>query len=208
MHITEVRIKLTEDTQERLLAFCSITLDGCFVVRDLKIIQGGKGPFVAMPSRKLTDHCSRCHCKNHLRSCYCQQCGLRLGDDRALKDLDGRARLYADIAHPINSVCRDHIQERVIEDYELELIKSQEPGYVCRYDDFGDECDSLGPWEEPAISNRPVAESARSQATSPDTMRRVDTPRAPTRGPHRVQRDRVRATKNAEVVGDFGDGIM
>ena len=50
MHITEVRIKLTEDTQERLLAFCSMTLDGCFVVRDLKIIQGGKGPFVAMPS--------------------------------------------------------------------------------------------------------------------------------------------------------------
>jgi len=55
VEITEVRIKLMEDPHDRLKAFCSITLDGMFVIRDLKIIQGAKGPFVAMPSRKLTD---------------------------------------------------------------------------------------------------------------------------------------------------------
>ncbi|MFO1093344.1 MAG: SpoVG family protein [Planctomycetaceae bacterium] len=57
MEITEVRIKLADEVRERLHAFCSITLDGCFVIRDLKIIEGARGPFVAMPSRKLTDRC-------------------------------------------------------------------------------------------------------------------------------------------------------
>ena len=75
MHITEVRIKLMDDPHDRLQAFCSITLDGSFVIRDLKIIQGTKGSFVAMPSRKLTDRCPKCHSKNHLRSLFCNQCG-------------------------------------------------------------------------------------------------------------------------------------
>jgi hypothetical protein len=44
--ITEVRIKLVNDPEDRLRAFCSITLDGEFVVRDLKIIQGQRGNFV------------------------------------------------------------------------------------------------------------------------------------------------------------------
>ena len=67
MEITEVRVKLMEEPGERLQAFCSITLDDAFVVRDLKIIEGATGPFVAMPSRKLTAHCTQCGCKNHLR---------------------------------------------------------------------------------------------------------------------------------------------
>jgi len=60
MNITEVRIKLMADPNDRLQAFCSITFDHCFVIRDLKIIQGTRGPFVAMPSRKLTDRCPNC----------------------------------------------------------------------------------------------------------------------------------------------------
>src|SRR4030095_1754546 len=56
VEITEVRIKLMEEPGERLKAFCSITFDNCLVVRDLKIIDGSNGPFVAMPSRKLTTH--------------------------------------------------------------------------------------------------------------------------------------------------------
>ena len=83
MEITEVRIKLTEDSDDRLQAFCSITFDDCFVVRDLKIIEGSSGPFVAMPSRKLTAHCPRCGCKNHLRAAFCNQCGGKLNPDRA-----------------------------------------------------------------------------------------------------------------------------
>jgi len=136
MRITEVRIKLMDDPSDRLCAFCSITLDECFVIRDLKIIHGAKGAFVAMPSRKLTDRCPKCHSKNHLRATFCNQCGVRLHAERASKDDDGRAKLYADIAHPINSECRDQIQQMVIAAYEEELVKANQEGYICTYDDF------------------------------------------------------------------------
>ncbi len=139
MQISEVRIKLMNDPHERLLAFCSITFDASFVIRDLKIIQGAKGAFVAMPSRKLMDRCPKCHMKNHLRAMFCNQCGVRLDENRAAKDDAGRARLYADIAHPINSDCRELIQDEVIKAYQEEKVSAQKEGYVCRYDDFGEE---------------------------------------------------------------------
>lgn len=53
MKITEVRVSLRDD--DKLKAFVSITLDGCFVVRGLKIIRGNKGMFIAMPSRRKPD---------------------------------------------------------------------------------------------------------------------------------------------------------
>ena len=136
MEITEVRIKRMEEPGERLKAFCSITFDNCFVVRDLKIIDGSNGPFVAMPSRKLTSHCPRSGMKNHLRAQHYNQCGGRLEDSRAPKDADGRAKLYADIAHPINSLCREMIQNYVIDEHFQEIERAKQPGYVSRYDDF------------------------------------------------------------------------
>jgi stage V sporulation protein G len=136
VEITEVRIKLMDEPGERLKAFCSITFDNSFVVRDLKIIEGASGPFVAMPSRKLTAHCPRCGMKNHLRAQYCNQCGNGLAADRLPLDADGRAKLYADIAHPINSACRELIQEAVVREYEEEVERAQHPDYVSRYDDF------------------------------------------------------------------------
>jgi stage V sporulation protein G len=136
--ITEVRIKLMEDNNEneRLQAFCSVTFDDAFVVRDLKIIEGTKGPFVAMPSRKLTDRCQQCGCKNHLRARFCNQCGHKLDENRATRDADGRAKLHADIAHPINSACREVIQTAVLKAFQEEKERSKQPGYVCTYDDF------------------------------------------------------------------------
>jgi stage V sporulation protein G len=141
--ITEVRIKLMEDNHERLQAFCSVTFDDAFVIRDLKIIEGTKGSFVAMPSRKLTDRCPGCGCKNHLRARFCNQCGGRLDEDRATRGADGRAKLHADIAHPINSACREVIQGAVLRAFQEERDRSKQPGYVCRYDDYdGDYDDS------------------------------------------------------------------
>jgi stage V sporulation protein G len=136
--ITEVRIKLMEDgnDNERLQAFCSVTFDNAFVVRDLKIIEGTKGSFVAMPSRKLTDRCMQCGCKNHLRAHFCNQCGAKLDEDRATRDADGRAKLHADIAHPINSACREVIQTAVLKAYQEERERAKQPGYVNNYDDF------------------------------------------------------------------------
>lgn len=136
MNITEVRIKLMEEPGERLKAFCSITFDDCFVIRDLKIIDGANGPFVAMPSRKLTAHCPVCRAKNHARAAYCNQCGSRLQEQFLGRDEDGRTKLYADIAHPINSACREMIQNRVISAYEEERVRAQQPGYISSYDDY------------------------------------------------------------------------
>lgn len=53
MKITEVRVTLRNDG--KLKAFASITLEDCFVVRGLKIIEGNNGMFVAMPSRRRPD---------------------------------------------------------------------------------------------------------------------------------------------------------
>jgi stage V sporulation protein G len=134
--ITEVRIKLCEENNERLLAFCSVTFDNAFVVRDLKIIEGTKGMFVAMPSRKLTDRCPRCGGKNHLRARFCNQCGTRMDDQRAMRVTDGRAKLHADIAHPIHSAARELIQAAVADAFAKEKERSKLPGYVCTYDEF------------------------------------------------------------------------
>jgi stage V sporulation protein G len=134
MEITEIRIKLMEGSEDRLRAFCSITIDDCFVVRDLKIIDGTNGPFVAMPSRKLTSHCGKCNHKNHVRAAYCNHCGakLRLDGDG---NYDSPQKLYADVAHPINSQCREMIQAAVIEGFDAELAHAAQPGYRSRYDD-------------------------------------------------------------------------
>lgn len=158
MHITEVRIKLMDEPGERLRAFCSITFDDCFVVRDLKIIEGTSGLFVAMPSRKLTAHCGKCGMKNHLRANHCNQCGGKLGENRVIKDADGRTKLYADIAHPINSGCREMIQNRVVSEYEQELERAKSPNYVSRYDEYdaGDYNETDGVAAPAASGNRRV----------------------------------------------------
>jgi stage V sporulation protein G len=136
VQITEVRIKLCEENNERLLAFCSVTFDHSFVVRDLKIIDGTRGMFVAMPSRKLTDRCGKCGCKNHLRARFCNSCGCKLDDTRAGRDPDGRAKLHADIAHPIHSGAREQLQQAVARAFGEERERAKQPGYVCRYDEF------------------------------------------------------------------------
>lgn len=53
MKITEV--KVFPVNEDRLKAYVSITFDDAFVVRDLKVIQGPTGLFVAMPSKKRKD---------------------------------------------------------------------------------------------------------------------------------------------------------
>jgi len=53
MQITEVKVFPVEE--EKLKAYVTITLDDCFIVRDLKVINGKNGMFVAMPSKKTRD---------------------------------------------------------------------------------------------------------------------------------------------------------
>ena len=53
MNITEISIYPVNE--ERLKAYVTITIDNCFVVRDLKVISGPNGLFVAMPSKRRKD---------------------------------------------------------------------------------------------------------------------------------------------------------
>jgi stage V sporulation protein G len=53
MEVTEVRVFPVDE--EKLKAYVTITIDNCFVVRDLKVINGNNGLFVAMPSKKRKD---------------------------------------------------------------------------------------------------------------------------------------------------------
>jgi stage V sporulation protein G len=53
MNITDVRVFPVDE--EKLKAYVTITLDNCFVVRDLKVIHGTTGLFIAMPAKRRKD---------------------------------------------------------------------------------------------------------------------------------------------------------
>ncbi len=129
MKITEVRVKLVANQDDRLKAFCSMTMDNEFVVRDIKIIEGKGGLIIAMPSRKMSDHCEKCGGKNSFQAKFCNQCGGKLAENRAKHDPDGRVKLHADIVHPINVISRKKIQDAIIDAFLEEFERSKQPGY-------------------------------------------------------------------------------
>ena len=53
-----------------------------------------------------------------------------------MRDTDGRAKLHADIAHPIHSAAREQLQGAVIKAYCEEKERAKMPGYVCTYDEY------------------------------------------------------------------------
>ena len=89
MRITEVRVRKVEK-EGKMKAVVSITIDDEFVVHDIKVIEGVKGLFIAMPSRRAAD-----------------------GE-------------FRDIAHPINSETRDHIQNIILEEYQKQMTAEEE----------------------------------------------------------------------------------
>jgi stage V sporulation protein G len=139
MEITDVRIRLVNNKDDRLRAFCTVTMDREFVVRDIKIIEGLSGYFVAMPSRKMSDYCPKCRGKNPFTAKFCNHCGTALPQDRMKKNPQGRSKLHADIAHPINGKCRQSIQEKVVAAFQEEVRKSQQPGYKPTWMDEPDD---------------------------------------------------------------------
>ena len=55
MKISDVRVRLVKKDDSKLKAVASITIDDCFVIHDIKVIDGTDGYFAAMPSRKTSD---------------------------------------------------------------------------------------------------------------------------------------------------------
>ncbi|MBI1249414.1 stage V sporulation protein G [bacterium] len=206
MKITEVRIKLMEDSSDRLRGFCSITFDDAFVIRDLKIIEGANGPFVAMPSRKLTGHCSHCGSKNHLRAAYCNQCGNKLRQPSIERGADQRAKLYADIAHPINSECREQIQTRVIAEYHNEIEEAKRPGYRSKYDDyFSDAGEDYDHEDDHESSHSPASKPPQPASEPPHEERAEDS--SELKGPHSRPSESSSPSRSSKP-RKFGEGIF
>jgi len=164
MKVTNVTVKLSPQSGDRLKAFCTMTLDDEFVVRDLKIIEGTSGLFVAMPSRKLTDHCPKCSGKNHLRAKFCNECGARLPEAR-LSDEEVQGKLHADIAHPINSECRNRLQKVLLEAYDEELRKAGRAAET----DVGGQAEASAESRPPEAEEPSASEEGPSDEASPDS---------------------------------------
>ena len=128
MEITEARIFAKENMKSKLRAYATITIDNAFVVRNIKIIEGKSGLFVAMPSRKMKDSCPKCGHKNEVRSKFCNECGGNLSvrhPEATTPEAqhDARQAEHKDIAHPITVECREIIQKKVLAAYEAERAK-------------------------------------------------------------------------------------
>ncbi|OGX41054.1 MAG: hypothetical protein A2984_03290 [Omnitrophica WOR_2 bacterium RIFCSPLOWO2_01_FULL_41_12] len=126
MEITEVRVFLKDSPDKKLRAYVTVTFDNAFVVRNIKVIEGTSGLFIAMPSRKIKQPCPKCNFKNELRSKYCNQCANPLPFvSRPVGEAStGNAQLeHKDIAHPITQSFREYLQKRILEAYEQEKTK-------------------------------------------------------------------------------------
>jgi len=122
VNITEVRIFKKENVDKKLKAFATITFDDAFVVRDVKVIEGNKGLFVAMPSRRMKQPCPSCNHRNVVRSRYCNNCGKNIeGIIPQDQDVNARQNEHKDIAHPITLECREYIQKAVLEAFGKEV---------------------------------------------------------------------------------------
>ena len=123
IRIDEVKVKLADDADGKVLAYCSIVVSG-IAIHEIKIIQTDKRRFLSMPSRKLQARCGKCGLKNFILARYCNECGCRLPDNRGGAE-EGQAKLYADIAHPITAEVREAIQAAVLAEYEAELRRGR-----------------------------------------------------------------------------------
>jgi len=122
MEITEIRVFPKEGQDKKLKAYTTVTFDNVFVVRNIKVIQGGNGLFIAMPSRKMKASCPKCGGKNEVGSKFCNHCGasLKEGGSSASEVSDARAE-HRDIAHPITQQFREYLQKEILAAYEKEV---------------------------------------------------------------------------------------
>ena len=124
MEITEIRVFLKEGQDKKLKAYTTVTFDNVFVVRNIKVIQGASGLFIAMPSRKLKSPCPKCHFKNEVGSKYCNQCAAALPvqgiGEQEMRDAKAEHR---DVAHPITQQFREYLQKQILDAYNKETEK-------------------------------------------------------------------------------------
>ena len=116
LNISDVRVNLACGTDsEKLKAYCSITIDECFMVRGIKLIDGSKGMFIAMPSRKTQFACRACKHKNPISNNFCGKCGSKIGAPRGSGVVETTKMDRVDIAHPLNAECRQQILDELLD---------------------------------------------------------------------------------------------
>ena len=120
MVITEIRVFPKEGQDKKLKAYTTVTFDNAFVVRNIKVIQGANGFFIAMPSRKIKNSCPKCKFKNEAGSKFCNQCGASLPSGNApINNADAKSE-HRDIAHPITQEFREYLQTKILEVFNKE----------------------------------------------------------------------------------------
>jgi len=112
MNITEIRITPAAGRERPLIAYCSLTLDNCFAVHDLRILQKKERLFVAMPCRKRMIPCRDCGAKNMVHARFCNFCGTTLGDQSVADGLE--KRIFIDVAHPVNESFRHALEQAIL----------------------------------------------------------------------------------------------
>jgi len=122
MEITEIRVFPKEGQDKKLKAYTTVTFDNAFVVRNIKVIQGSSGLFIAMPSRKMKHLCSQCHFKNEAGSKFCNHCGASIESESQQTGFSDAKAEHRDIAHPITQQFREYLQTKILEAYEQEIV--------------------------------------------------------------------------------------
>ena len=133
MEITEIRVFLKEGQDKKLKAYTTVTFDGAFVVRNIKMIQGSSGLFIAMPSRKMKHSCSKCNFKNEIGSKFCNQCGAVIFIVRERVGVSEAKEEHRDIAHPITQQFRETLQNRILDAYKKEIELGPSAGSHSEY---------------------------------------------------------------------------
>ncbi len=123
MEITEVRVFPKEGQDKKLKAYTTVTFDNAFVVRNVKVIQGSSGLFIAMPSRKMKNPCPKCNFKNEVGSRFCNKCGANVPEKDSVPHAaeSGAKGEHRDIAHPVTQEFREYMQNKILEAYQKEV---------------------------------------------------------------------------------------
>jgi stage V sporulation protein G len=117
----------------------------------------------------------------------------------------GRAKLYADIAHPINSACREMIQNRVVEEYRKERELAQRPGYVSRYEDDYDDVFVGSDFED--VAGAPTDKPSKPRIDTPPSQTGPRPPHSPTGSEPSKQGPTPHSGSQTKRTG-FGAGIL
>lgn len=131
MKVTDVKVRIRSGAGA-VKATASITLDDCFAVHGLRVIEGKSGFHVAMPSERKRVPCPKCSRRNEVGSKYCHFCGSALPEVE-----DGPER--RDVAHPINQQARDAIESAVIQAYRRALASAEPVGREGKPEEGGQE---------------------------------------------------------------------